>query len=169
MRQCLTAVLSIVVVACRSAPPDNASGAVGAGTSTIASGVHTTKSETTSVSPEAELRLDRTTFAAGAQVMMRITSRTSDTLGYNPCSNRVVERQQGSGWAPHAEPDRMCTMELRLLMPRETQSAETDLPANLTAGSYRIVLRLSRQRQPPPGAAADWGVVRAVSPNFRVQ
>jgi Big-like domain-containing protein len=167
MRQAIV-VISLVAVACKSAPPDSG-GAVGAGTTTISSGAHTQRSETTSVSPEAELRLDRTTFAAGSQVLMRITSRTNDTLGFNQCSSRTIERQQGQAWVAHPEPDRMCTMELRLLMPRESQTATTDLPGNLTVGTYRIVLSFGRQRTPPPNAPADWGVVRAVSAPFRIE
>ena len=168
MRPSIAVLTSLVVLACKSAPPDNG-GSVGAGTTTISSGAHTRRAETTSVSPEAELTLDRTAFAPGAEVILRIASRSSDTLGYNPCSNRVVERQQGDGWVPHPEPNRMCTMELRLLMPRQSQTAMTDLPGNLAGGTYRILLNFSRQRTPPPNAPADWGLVRATSPSFRVQ
>jgi len=93
---------------------------------------------------------------------MRITSRTRDTLGFNQCSSRSIERQDGSSWLPVSEPGRMCTMELRLLMPNETQTATTGLPATLSAGTYRMVLTFSLQSA---GAA---GVVRAVSAPFRV-
>ena len=168
MRQSFAVLTFLAIFACRSVPPDNG-GSVGAGTTTIASGAHTRRAETTNVSPEAELTLDRTSFAPGGEVIMRIASRSNDTLGFNPCSNRVVERQQGESWAPHAEPNRMCTMELRLLLPRQSQTAITDLPANLTSGTYRIVLNFSRQRTPPPNARPDWGVVSAISPSFRVQ
>ena len=54
----------------------------------------------------------------------------------------------------------MCTMELRLLMPNETQTATTDLPRDLPRGTYRIVLSLSRQ------SASNPGTVRAISPTF---
>ena len=107
------------------------------------------------------LTLDRASYAAGATATMRITSQTRDTLGFNQCSSRSIERQEGSGWVPVPEPQRMCTMELRLLMPNETQTANTDLPATLSAGTYRMVLRLGRQ-------STQGGEVRAVSAPFRV-
>ena len=63
----------------------------------------------------------------------------------------------------------MCTMELRLLMPNEIQTATTDLPSNLTSGSYRMVLTLSRQRAARAGEPPNAGAVRAISPTFRVR
>jgi hypothetical protein len=110
----------------------------------------------------ATLTLDLTTYSPGATVAMRIRSQTSDTLGFNQCSSRVVERQEGSSWVAHPEPGRMCTMQLQLLMPNDTTTATTDLPQDLRAGSYRIVLSLSRQ------SASNPGTVRAISPTFRV-
>ncbi len=56
----------------------------------------------------------------------------------------------------------MCTMELRLLMPNQTVTNTTDLPADLRSGTYRMVLVLSRQSTSNPGT------VRAVSPTFTV-
>ena len=167
--------LSFVAIsmACQPAPQrDVGSPTAGAGTTTYTRGnPSVTRSETTRVRGEpasqtgggATLTLDRTSYAAGATVTMRITSQTRDTLGYNQCSSRVVERQDGERWVAHPEPDRMCTMELRLLMPGESQTATTDLPANLRSGTYRIVLSLS-----PQSAAATRAGVRAVSPAFRV-
>ncbi|MGH7710286.1 MAG: immunoglobulin-like domain-containing protein, partial [Gemmatimonadaceae bacterium] len=92
------------------------------------------------------LSLDKTTYDPGAAVVMSISSQRADTLGYNSCSDRSVERETPSGWVVHPEPNRMCTMELRLLLPSETQTAQTDLPADLDAGTYRIVLRLRQER-----------------------
>ena len=97
---------------------------------------------------------------------MRIVSQTSDTLGFNQCSSRSVERQDGSRWVPFPEPDRMCTMELRMLMPNETQSVTTDLPATLSAGTYRMVLTLGRQTARPMQRGE--GTVTAVSAPFRL-
>lgn len=159
-----------VAVGCQTAQQSDAPGAA-VGSTTLTRGASTvTRSDTTRVSGGSQstpgggatLTLDRTTYAAGAAVTMRITSQTRDTLGFNQCSSRAIERQDGSRWVPHSEPDRMCTMELRLLMPNETQSANTDLPDNLRAGTYRMVLTLSRL------SSANPGTVRAVSSNFRV-
>lgn len=119
--------------------------------------------DTTARTEGARLTLDLTRYSPGATVTMRIRSETSDTLGFNQCSSRVVERQDGSRWVAHPEPGRMCTMQLQLLMPNETTVATTDLPQDIRAGTYRIVLTLSRQ------SASNPGTVRAVSPSFRVE
>lgn len=165
----LATLLCISVAACQSAQTDGASTPGGASTSYARGTPDTTRSETTRVTVDvpsqqggATLTLDRTAYSAGATVTMRITSQTSDTLGYNPCANRVVERQEGSNWVAHPEPGRMCTMELRLLMPNQTVTNTTDLPGDLRGGTYRMVLSLSRQ------SATNPGTVRAVSPTFRV-
>ncbi len=115
-------------------------------------------------SSDADLTLDKSSFASGAQVRMTIRSRTSDVLGFNPC-NRTLERQDGSRWVKFEEPGRMCTMELWLLEPQATRSATTDLPASVPSGTYRVVLLLSRQK---PGAVGNSGTVRAVSASFAV-
>lgn len=163
-RLCLT----MLLLACQSAPPDGAAGAPGTTTTTRGAATvtrsDTTRTGGTSTTPGAgvTLTLDRTSYTKDATVTMRIASQRRDTLGYNPCSNRVVERQDAGQWAAYAEPERMCTMELRLLMPGETQAATTDLPGNVRAGDHRIVLTL--QPQSTTGRSA----VRAVSPVFRV-
>lgn len=160
----------VVAVACQTAQQSDTPGTA-TGSTTLTRGASTVaRSDTTRVSGGSQstpsggatLTLDRASYAAGATVTMRITSQTRDTLGFNQCSSRAIERQDGGRWVPHPEPDRMCTMELRLLMPNETQSANTDLPDNLRAGTYRMVLTLSRQSSVNPGT------VRAVSANFRV-
>jgi hypothetical protein len=133
----------LLMVACQSAPSNDAAGsAAGADEVTVA--------------------LDRTTYAKGGMVAMRITSRSRETLGFNQCSSRAVERQDGSHWVPHPEPDRTCTMELQILMPGETQTATTDLPDVLPPGTYRIVVSFGSQGTGPSRT------VRAVSPAFRV-
>lgn len=57
----------------------------------------------------------------------------------------------------------MCTMELRLLMPQQTQPAQTTLPGDLVEATYRIVLQLR-----PQSSDSAPGVVRAASAPFRV-
>jgi hypothetical protein len=115
-----------------------------------------------------ELTLDRSSYAAAAQVRMTIRSRTGDRLGFNPC-NRLIERQDGSNWSTYIEPNRLCTMELWLLEPQATRTATTEVPAAIPNGTYRVVLLLSRQKPRPAGASANWGTVRAVSAPFAVQ
>jgi hypothetical protein len=109
------------------------------------------------------LELDRSNYRPNSQVRMRLTNHTSDTLGYNECT-RSLERQEGSRWIAHQEPNRICTMHLALIRPRETQTRSTDIPAGTPSGTYRMVLGLSVQR-----AGADGSALRAVSGAFRVE
>lgn len=115
-----------------------------------------------SASGDVTLTLDATTYKPSAEVRMTIASRARDNLGYNPCGNRVIERQAGTSWVLHPEPDRVCTMEIRFLRPGETVAATTSLPADLSPGTYRIVLTLT----PETGGGSP---VRAISPTFRVE
>lgn len=119
-------------------------------------------------SSDVELILDKSVYAAAAQVRMSIRSRATDTLGFNPCS-RLIEREEGGRWMTYNEPTRMCTMELWLLQPQASRSATTELPAAIPRGTYRVVLLLSRQRTPPANAPPSWGTVRAVSAPFTIQ
>ena len=157
-----------IAAGCQSTPQDGASASTGStsytrGTpdtmraDTIA-GARTTPPQSGGVT----LTLDLTTYSPGATVAMRIRSQVPDTLGFNQCSSRIVERQEGSRWIPHPEPGRMCTMQLQLLMPNDATTATTDLPQDLRPGTYRIVVSFSRQ------SAANPGTIRAVSPSFRV-
>jgi hypothetical protein len=114
------------------------------------------------------LELDRTRYAPGASVRLRIVNRSGLGYGYNACT-RVIERQLGSSWTRVAEAGRACTMELRILGPNETATQQVELPRPLPAGDYRLVLSLSREEGPPPGPGIPTpGPVRATSAPFRV-
>lgn len=160
-------IAAICAAACQTAQQDG--GLPAAGSTSYARGTPDTMySDTTrgarnpSRSGDVTLTVDLTSYAPGGTVAMRIRNHTSDTLGFNQCSSRVVERQEGTRWVAHPEPGRMCTMQLQLLMPNDTTTATTDLPQDIRGGTYRIVLSLSRQ------SAANPGTVRAASPSFRV-
>jgi hypothetical protein len=170
MRPFIALLIAASTVGCQPADtPEVAPGSAVGSTATVPGSPAIVRTDTTPAGAGSQstptggatLTLDRASYRPGATVNMRIASQTRDTLGFNQCSSRVVERQEGTRWVPHPEPDRMCTMELRLLMPNETQTATTDLPATVTAGTYRMVLTLSRQSTTP-------GEVRAVSAPFRV-
>jgi hypothetical protein len=124
--------------------------------------------DTLPASGDVELTLDMSSYAEAAQVRMTIRSRTSDTLGFNPC-NRLIEQQDAGRWVRYNEPTRMCTMELWLLEPQATRNATTQLPAAIPRGTYRAVLLLSRQKTAPADAPPNWGTIRAVSAPFTVQ
>jgi hypothetical protein len=169
MRISLLLVAAIAVASCQTAQQDGTPSPGAGGTSYTRGTPDTLRSDTTvgarntpSQSGGATLTLDLTSYSPGATVAMRIRNQTSDTLGFNQCSSRVVERQEGSRWVAHPEPGRMCTMQLQLLMPSDTTTATTDLPQDIGSGTHRIVLSLSRQ------SAANPGTIRAISPSFRV-
>jgi hypothetical protein len=96
-----------------------------------------------------KLVLDRSTYRPRDNVRITVTNDVQRNLGYNACT-RVIERETGADWTVVPEPDRICTMELRLLARGETVTEETDLPA-LPAGRYRIALSFSDQ-SPEAGA-----------------
>lgn len=163
---CLAGVL---VAACQAAQQDGTR-APASGATSFTRGTPDTMHSDTTRGPRNEptqsggvaLTVDLTSYSPGGTVAMRLRNQTSDTLGFNQCSSRVVERQDGIRWVAHPEPGRMCTMQLQLLMPNDTTTATTDLPQDISSGTYRIALSLSRQ------SAANPGTVRAVSPPFRV-
>jgi hypothetical protein len=111
---------------------------------------------------------DRTAYAPGADVSLRIENKSDMLLGYNACTRRV-EKESGSEWIEIAEPDRVCTMELRLLAARATVTETTELPSSLASGRYRLVLSLSPEPSAgePPGERRE--PVLAASTVFRVE
>lgn len=111
--------------------------------------------------PGVEITLDRSTYRSRGDVSLTVTSRSARDLGYNACT-RIVEREVNGAWTAVPEPDRVCTMELRLLSAGQTVKEQTDLPA-VAAGRYRMALMFS-----DVGASAG-GPVRAVSAPFTIQ
>jgi hypothetical protein len=166
----VVAIIGVFLTGCQTGQQEAARTPGSGATSFTAGTPDTIRSDTTrdprsapSQSGEVTLTLDLTSYSPGATVTMRIRSHSRDTLGFNQCSSRVVERQDGIDWVAHPESGRMCTMELRLLMPNDTTTATTDLPQDVRNGTYRIVVTFSRQSSTNPGA------VRAVSPSFPVR
>src|SRR5437762_861190 len=174
MRPTLSLLIVALAVACQSAPQaDSRAPSTTAGTTAHASGAppavrtDTTPAARASERPnprsdEVTIALDRGSYKEGATASVRITSHSRDTLGYNPCSNRSVQRKEGTSWVTQPEPGRMCTMEMRLLRPGETQTVGVTLPDKLPAGTYRLEMTFNRQ-----GPMASGASVRAVSSSFR--
>ena len=96
------------------------------------------------------LELDRTRYAPGGTVNVRIVNHDDAGYGFSACQ-RIVERRRGGDWFTVAEPVRMCTMMLQLLGARQTVMVETELPAALEAGEYRVAITFSREEGPAPG------------------
>ena len=117
------------------------------------------------------LQLDRTRYAAGATVNLRIVNHDDVGYGFSACQ-RVVERRRGGAWEAVPEEGRMCTMQLQLLGARQTAMASTELPQPLAAGDYRIAITFSREEGPmPPGRepTAAPAPVHATSAAFHVE
>lgn len=113
------------------------------------------------------ITVDRETYSAGAEVGLRLENRSDSQFGYNACQRRV-EREAGSGWITIPEPDRVCTMEIRMLEPHSTKTDRTDLPGALEPGRYRLLI--SFMQEPDAGAApGEPRRVVAASNVFRVQ
>jgi hypothetical protein len=111
--------------------------------------------------------LDRTRYAPGSQIQLRLTNHTNDMLGFNPCT-RSIERRQGDAWSLIIESDRVCTMQLYLLNPHATRTDVTDLPARFEPGTYRLVLAFTRES---PGVTPQTpaSTIQVVSPPFVVE
>jgi len=155
----LMVVVFIAIAACRPGQADRDAAASPRGGSTQA--VSQRRSDVT-------ITLDRTTYTPASTVQVTVTNGSLVVLGYNQCSSRTVERQSGQTWAAIPEPGRMCTMELRLLNPKETQTFGVTLPQNATAGTYRLVLGLSRQG-PVASDAQQTTSVQAYSEPFQIR
>jgi hypothetical protein len=162
MRHCLKMIPLVALVACQ--PAQGGANSTGRADSpgNVASPGDTTAAQSGALS-DVMLSVDKADYAPGGAVVMTITNHNTDTLGYNPCSNRSFERDSGGSWVVHPEPNRMCTMELRLLNPHETQTANTAVPGDASAGTYRLVLRLRPER-----ADTAASTVTAVSSPFTV-
>ena len=112
------------------------------------------------------LTVSRNNYEPGAVVSLALTNRTERTYGYNPCT-RTVERLASDGvWTAVSEPNRVCTMELRLLEPRTERVSQTELPSSVGEGTYRMVIALTLQGgAPASGVPAS---VTAISNIFSV-
>ncbi len=91
-----------------------------------------------------ELRTDQTRYPRGATVGLTFVNHTDASWAFNPCT-RTVEHEVSGAWQRVEEPGRMCTMIAVLLGPKATQTASTDLPKDLPAGRYRLVVGLTRE------------------------
>jgi hypothetical protein len=106
------------------------------------------------------LRTDKGQYKAGEQVALTIENRSASSYAFNPCT-RSIEREEGGAWKAIPEPDRMCTMEAWILDARGTRTGNTELPSSLTAGRYRVVIRLTVEA---PGATAGSALTAVSNP-----
>jgi hypothetical protein len=90
------------------------------------------------VHPDRLLSTDSETYRAGGSVTVVLTNHLEEQVGYNLCVAVLEEADTAGTWhrAPVTD-DRVCTMELRILDPRESASFTHELPSELTTGTYR--------------------------------
>lgn len=112
--------------------------------------------------------VERATYAPGSEVTLRIANRSDQRFGYNACT-RTVERESGASWVMVPEPDRVCTMELRILEARSTVTARTELPRSLDQGRYRLLLSLLREPDAPAAPGGQPDRLTVASNPFRVE
>jgi hypothetical protein len=142
-KQCLSAAIlatAVALGACRPGTP--AAGDSAAPAPKADSAPAPSASAETVRSDSVLLRTDKAQYKAGEQIALTLENKSASSYAFNPCS-RAIEREDGGSWAAIPEPNRMCTMEAWILDPRGTRTGNTELPASLTSGRYRVVVRLT--------------------------
>ena len=155
----LAAYLGVAIVApvaCRTSAPggsggDSATSLPRADSTPAASASSTVRADSVT------LRTEKSQYRAGEKMTLTLENKSAASYAFNPCT-RSLERQDGSSWVAVPDEGRMCTMEAWILDAHGTRSGPTELPASLTPGRYRVVVRLTQERA---GAAAP--AVTAVS------
>ena len=150
------AAVSLVVVALSACRPS----APGGGPSDSANPVQ--RSDSAALQPATNtvradsviLRTDKTQYRAGEKIALTFENRSASSYAFNPCS-RSVERESGGSWTPVPEENRMCTMEAWILDPHGTRSGDTELPATMSPGRYRVVVRMTMERSPGTATAVS--------------
>ena len=97
---------------------------------------------TTSDPPGVSLRVEPQTVAPGASIELILENESGAQIGYNLCTSALERVVNGTAQAVPS--DRICTMELRLLESSQNARYTLQLPADLSAGDYRMVARIER-------------------------
>lgn len=83
-------------------------------------------------------------YAPGDAVPVTLRNAGRAEVGYNLCAGFLVLERDDDGWAVAPvpltrTPDTACTAQLNLMGPGEEAASTAYLPADLPAGSYRLV------------------------------
>jgi hypothetical protein len=97
------------------------------------------------------LRTDKSQYRAGDKITLTFENRSAASYSFNPCT-RTIEREENGTWTALPDPGRMCTMQAFILDAHGTSTGTTELPTPLTAGRYRVVVRMTAEA---PGASAS--------------
>ena len=132
-------------------------GAPGAGAvdsvTAAARGDSSTRSSATAPSARSDsvvLRTDKSQYRAGDRITLTFVNRSAASYSFNPCT-RTIEREENGAWTALPDPGRMCTMQAFILDAHGTGTGTTELPTPLTAGRYRVVVRMTMES---PGGAS---------------
>jgi Big-like domain-containing protein len=147
---CTVVIAIIALVGCQSGARGGESGDSIAKTP-VADTSHATSSGVTRTD-SVVLRTDKTQYRAGEKVMLTFENKSAASYAFNPCT-RTLEREDGSAWTAIPDEGRMCTMEAWILDPRATRTGPTELPASLTAGRYRVLVRMTIEGGGTPSPA----------------
>lgn len=86
----------------------------------------------------ADLTVEPSQARPGGEARLTLTNRSDHEIGYNLCP-AVLDRRVDGEWERHPEaPTEICTMELRVLDPGDSDSFRHTLPGSLPAGTYRF-------------------------------
>ena len=143
------AAMMLMVGGCRpSAPGSSASDSSPSTPTPSASSPPTTSTRSDSV----VLRTDKSQYRAGEKVTLTFENKSSRSYAFNPCT-RTIEREENGAWTALPDPGRMCTMQAFILDAHGTGTGTTELPTPLTAGRYRVVVRMTMES--PAGASGS--------------
>jgi hypothetical protein len=85
-----------------------------------------------------QLSVEPAEVRAGDEVVLTLTNRSGDPVGYNLCV-AVLDQRAADEWVERPErPTEFCTMELRVLPPEESATYRHTVPAELPPGEYRF-------------------------------
>lgn len=148
---CRVVFVIVALVGCQSGARGGASGDSMAKTPSVGDTSRASPSAVTRTD-SVVLRTDKTQYRAGEKVTLTFENRSAASYAFNPCA-RTLEREDGSAWTAIPEEGRMCTMEAWILDPRATRTGPTELPASLTAGRYRVLVRMTVEGGATPAPA----------------
>ena len=153
---------AVALGACRSGTPESGgeSAAAAAKADSQPASPPPGNAATTVRSDSVLLKTDKAQYKPGEQIVLTLENRSAASYTFNPCT-RSIEREDGSTWTAVPEPDRICTMEAWILEPRESRTGNTDVPASLSPGRYRVVVRLTVDS---PSAASGTAITAVSDP-----
>jgi hypothetical protein len=160
-RSLTAAVVAIIALtACRSSTPGSSASDSGVAPARADSATPAASVAPTVRSDSVILRTDKGQYKAGEKMTLTFENRSaSSSYAFNPCM-RALEHEDGGTWRPMPDEGRMCTMEAWILGPRGTRTGDTELPATIAPGRYRVVVRMTLDS---PGGAPNAAPTMAVS------